>query len=121
MTEHLYGHFKYEAEGKLTKLRSRLVSREALTVHAATLELGGYIQLSAEGLGVGSGMWMMAPDQLERYRRAASDEASGEAPLERRADTDHAREEPRGAPVGDDAPPCEDEAEAGRGRSDAAW
>src|SRR6266576_4117783 len=32
-----------EAEGKLTKLRSRLVSREALTVHAAALELGRYL------------------------------------------------------------------------------
>ena len=26
ITEHLFGHFKDEAEGKLTKLRSRLVS-----------------------------------------------------------------------------------------------
>jgi ribonuclease III len=43
ITEHLYGHFKDDAEGKLTKLRSRLVSREALTVHAATLELGQYL------------------------------------------------------------------------------
>jgi ribonuclease-3 len=43
ITEHLYGHFKDEAEGKLTKLRSRLVSREALTVHAAALELGRYL------------------------------------------------------------------------------
>jgi ribonuclease-3 len=43
MTEHLFGHFKDEAEGKLTKLRSRLVSREALAVHAATLELGRYL------------------------------------------------------------------------------
>ena len=45
MTEHLYGHFKSEAEGKLTKLRSRLVSREALTVHAAALELGRYLMM----------------------------------------------------------------------------
>ena len=43
MTEHLFGHFKKEAEGTLTKLRSRLVSREALAVHAATLELGRYL------------------------------------------------------------------------------
>ena len=40
MTEHLFGCFKDEAEGKLTKLRSRLVSREALTGHAVALELG---------------------------------------------------------------------------------
>jgi ribonuclease III len=45
MTEHLFGHFKDEAEGKLTKLRSRLVSREALTVHAAALELGHYLMM----------------------------------------------------------------------------
>ena len=43
MTEHLFGHFKNEAEGKLTKLRSRLVSREALAMHAAALQLGGYL------------------------------------------------------------------------------
>src|SRR5437762_3594955 len=45
VTEYLYGHFKSEAEGKLTKLRSRLVSREALTVHAAALELGRYLMM----------------------------------------------------------------------------
>jgi uncharacterized protein (TIGR02453 family) len=39
----------------------------------------GYLQLSAKGLGVGSGMWMMAPDQLDRYRRAVADDAGGEA------------------------------------------
>ncbi len=39
---------------------------------------GGYIQLSAEGLAAGSGMWMMAPDQLERYRQAVSAEATGQ-------------------------------------------
>jgi ribonuclease-3 len=45
ITEHLYGHFTGEAEGKLTKLRSRLVSREALTVHAATMDLGSYLMM----------------------------------------------------------------------------
>jgi len=38
---------------------------------------GGYIQISARGLGVGSGMYMMASDQLERYRAAVADDASG--------------------------------------------
>jgi uncharacterized protein (TIGR02453 family) len=37
----------------------------------------GYIQLNARGLGVGSGMWEMAPDQLERYRQAVSQDRSG--------------------------------------------
>jgi uncharacterized protein (TIGR02453 family) len=37
----------------------------------------GYIHLSAEGLGAGSGMWMMAPDQLERYRAAVAMDRTG--------------------------------------------
>ncbi len=37
----------------------------------------GYIQLSADGFGVGSGMWEMAPDQLERYRAAVDAKDSG--------------------------------------------
>jgi uncharacterized protein (TIGR02453 family) len=39
----------------------------------------GYIQLSAEGLGAGSGMWEMAPDQLERYRAAVDADRTGKA------------------------------------------
>jgi uncharacterized protein (TIGR02453 family) len=39
----------------------------------------GYIQLSAAGLAAGSGMHYMAPDQLDRYRRAVADERSGGA------------------------------------------
>lgn len=37
----------------------------------------GYIHLSAEGLAAGSGMWEMAPDQLERYREAVVEDRSG--------------------------------------------
>jgi uncharacterized protein (TIGR02453 family) len=37
----------------------------------------GYVQLTAEGLAAGSGMWEMAPDQLERYRAAVSEDRSG--------------------------------------------
>jgi uncharacterized protein (TIGR02453 family) len=37
----------------------------------------GYIQLSSEGLAAGSGMWEMAPDQLERYRVAVDRDRSG--------------------------------------------
>jgi uncharacterized protein (TIGR02453 family) len=44
---------------------------------AATVEAGGYISLSADGLGAGTGMYMMAPDQLDRYRRAVADDGSG--------------------------------------------
>jgi uncharacterized protein (TIGR02453 family) len=37
----------------------------------------GYVQLTADGLGAGCGMWEMASDQLERYRKAVSEDRSG--------------------------------------------
>jgi ribonuclease III len=43
ITEHLFRNFSGEAEGQLTKLRSRLVSRKALKAHAAALDLGHYL------------------------------------------------------------------------------
>jgi uncharacterized protein (TIGR02453 family) len=46
------------------------------TAIAATIG-AGYIQLSVDGLGVGSGMWRMAPDQLARYREAVDDDDAG--------------------------------------------
>jgi uncharacterized protein (TIGR02453 family) len=49
------------------------------TAIGATLGWGGYVQLSAQGLASGSGMWMMAPDQLERYRTAVAAETTGES------------------------------------------
>lgn len=49
------------------------------TAIGATVADGGYIQLSAHGLGVGSGMWHMAADQLQRYRQAVAEDRSGEA------------------------------------------
>jgi len=44
---------------------------------AATQEKGGYISLSSQGLGCGSGMYMMAPDQLERYRAGVDENTTG--------------------------------------------
>jgi uncharacterized protein (TIGR02453 family) len=44
---------------------------------AGTLSKGGYISLSADAFGVGSGMYMPMPDQLERLRRAVADNRSG--------------------------------------------
>jgi uncharacterized protein (TIGR02453 family) len=37
----------------------------------------GYVQLNANGLGAGSGMYHMAQDQLERYRQSVSEDRSG--------------------------------------------
>ena len=47
------------------------------TAIGATLAGGGYVQFSTEGLGAGCGMYHLAPDQLERYREAVADDASG--------------------------------------------
>ena len=48
------------------------------TSMAATLG-AGYVQLTSKGLGAGAGLWEMAPDQIERYRQAVVDDASGSA------------------------------------------
>ncbi|MFF2039844.1 DUF2461 domain-containing protein [Kitasatospora sp. NPDC058170] len=48
----------------------------------AHLRAGGYIQLSADGLACGNGLYQLAPDQLERYRGAVAEDVSG-AELER--------------------------------------
>ena len=53
---------------------------------AATVGESGYVTLSAAGLGAGSGMFHMAPDQLDRYRRAVADDGTGVA-LEAIADS----------------------------------
>jgi uncharacterized protein (TIGR02453 family) len=37
----------------------------------------GYVQLTADGLGAGCGMYEMATDQLERYRNAVAADRSG--------------------------------------------
>jgi uncharacterized protein (TIGR02453 family) len=47
--------------------------------HIAAVAGDGYVQLSARGLGAGSGMWEMASDQLERYRGAVDAERTGNA------------------------------------------
>ncbi|MGO9558530.1 MAG: DUF2461 domain-containing protein [Acidimicrobiales bacterium] len=44
---------------------------------AASLAGGGYLQLTANGLGAGRGMYQMMPDQTERYRQAVDDDGSG--------------------------------------------
>lgn len=45
ITEHLFKHFPDFAEGQLTKLRSRIVSREGLKVHALQIGLGQYLMM----------------------------------------------------------------------------
>jgi ribonuclease-3 len=43
ITEYLFAHFPREQEGRLTKLRARLVSRDALKTHAQALDLGRHL------------------------------------------------------------------------------
>lgn len=45
ITHELYDRYKNYAEGRLTKLRSRLVSREALCEYAKQIDLGEYLLL----------------------------------------------------------------------------
>jgi uncharacterized protein (TIGR02453 family) len=47
------------------------------TAIAAGLAGGGYVQLSSEGLGAGCGMYIMAKDQLERFRESIVDNRTG--------------------------------------------
>lgn len=44
-TEHLFDRFPSYSEGQLTKMRSRLVSREGLKIHAASIGLGEYLMM----------------------------------------------------------------------------
>ena len=44
---------------------------------AASFERGGYVRLSADGLGAGSGIYIFSPEQLRRYRDAVADDKSG--------------------------------------------
>jgi uncharacterized protein (TIGR02453 family) len=48
------------------------------TAIGATIGDGGYVQLDARGLAAGAGMWEMASDQLDRYRKAVDRDRTGE-------------------------------------------
>jgi uncharacterized protein (TIGR02453 family) len=74
--------------------------------HIGAMVGSGYIQLSAEGLAVGDGMYVMAPDQLDRYRRAVAKDDTGEdllrviAAVERQGIGVHGRDVLKKAPRG---------------------
>jgi len=46
--------------------------------HMGAMIGDGYIQLSVNGLAAGSGMYQMAPDQLDRFRRAVASDPAGQ-------------------------------------------
>lgn len=70
-------------EGKIFRpnrdIRFSLDKSPYKTNIAGTLSKGGYVSFSADGLGVGSGMYMPMPDQLERLRKAIADDKTGRA------------------------------------------
>src|SRR5258708_22542837 len=74
--------------------------------HIGALVGDGYIHLSANGLGAGSGMHGMAPDQVDRYRRAGARGKTGEglqrllSRLERPGDPRHRPGPPPNPPRG---------------------
>jgi uncharacterized protein (TIGR02453 family) len=76
------------------------------TAIGATLERGGYVQFSAEGLAAARGHYTMAADQLDRFRRAVDEERTGRelvaiiAKLERTGASVQARESLKRAPRG---------------------
>jgi uncharacterized protein (TIGR02453 family) len=95
--------------------------KTAIAAHAGD----GYLQLSAAGLAAGSGMYGMAPDQLERYRTAVAADLSG-VELEqiiavlRKQDIDvHGRDSLKSAPRG--YPPDHTRAELLRHKGLVAW
>ena len=45
--------------------------------HIGAMVGSGYVQLSADGLAAGDGMYVMAPDQLDRYRQAVASDRAG--------------------------------------------
>ena len=45
--------------------------------HIGAMVGTGYVQLSAHGLAAGDGMYVMAPDQLDRYRQAVASARTG--------------------------------------------
>jgi uncharacterized protein (TIGR02453 family) len=47
------------------------------TAIGATLAAGGYVQLSADGLGAGCGMWHLEPEQLAHFRDAIAADKTG--------------------------------------------
>ena len=90
--------------------------------HIGAIIGDGYIQLSANGLAAGSGMYGMAPDQLDRYRQAVAGDKTGEelerviSGIERQEIAVHGHDVLKTAPRGYPGRPPADRAAALQGR-----
>jgi uncharacterized protein (TIGR02453 family) len=81
VVEPTYGPLRMFRPNRDTRF-SRDKSPYKTAAAASTESEGGasyYVQLSAEGMFVGSGMYHLAPDQLERWRAAVDDARTGGA------------------------------------------
>lgn len=64
--DHLYAHYPAANEGELTKIRSRLVNKRALTAYAADLDLSRFVLMSQSAAqSVGKGLDTILADTFE--------------------------------------------------------
>lgn len=66
VAEYLYAHFPGAHEGELTKIRSRLVNKRALTAYADAIDLGRSVRMShSAAQSVGKGIQTILADTFE--------------------------------------------------------
>lgn len=66
VAEYLYGHFPGAHEGELTKIRSRLVNKRALTAYADSIDLARSVRMSHNAAqSVGKGIQTILADTFE--------------------------------------------------------
>jgi ribonuclease-3 len=66
VAEYLYGHFPGAHEGELTKIRSRLVNKRALTAYANSIDLARSVRMShSAAQSVGKGIQTILADTFE--------------------------------------------------------
>ncbi len=66
VAEYLYAHFPGAHEGELTKIRSRLVNKRALTIYAHSIDLARSVQMShSAAQSVGKGIQTILADTFE--------------------------------------------------------
>lgn len=66
VAEYLYGHFPGAHEGELTKIRSRLVNKRALTAYADSIDLARSVRMShSAAQSVGKGIQTILADTFE--------------------------------------------------------
>ena len=82
-----YSLFRPYRDVRFSADKTPYKTHQGARVHAENGRLGAwYVQISADGLRIGGGVWRLESDQLDRYRRAVADGVQGpqlETELER--------------------------------------